>query len=140
MKTETIALGPSITLKKWLLVGLFVGGVVTTAVGPWFRGEDKVFPRTQTEIGKLLHLFQMYRYKDFKVIFNGTTYDMETAVQRARKLLFTHYRGEEAAAWIRAKLYRSPDQREIIYLAFPNGSRRPLRDVLIETLNELPVK
>lgn len=142
MKTETIALGPSITLtlKKWLLVGLLVGGAAASGLGPWFHGRDRIQPRTETELGKILHLFQLYRQRDFKVIFNGTTYDMETAIQAARNFLVTHYQGEKAAAWIKARLYRSPDKREIIYLASPNGSRRPLRDVLIETLNQLPVK
>ena len=138
MEIASVAIDRTAQARRWLLVGILVAAL--SAAGVWLREEAKIQPRTQTELGKILYLFQIYRHKDFKVIFNGTTYDMDTAVQRVRKFLFTHYRGEEAAAWIRAKLYRSPDRREIIYLAFPDGSRRPLRDALIETLERLPVK
>jgi len=135
---ESIAIDRTAQARKWLFVGILVAGL--SATGVWFREEAKIQPRTQTELGKILYLFQIYREKDFKVIFNGTAYDMETAVQRARKFLFTHYRGEKAATWIQTKLYRSPDQREVIYLAFPDGSRRPLRDVFIEELEQFPVR
>lgn len=138
MEIESIAIDRTFQARKWFLVGILVAAL--SATGVWFREQAKIQTGPQTEIGKILYLFQLYREKDFKIIFNGTTYDMETAVQRARMFLAAHYQGEKAAAWIRSRLYRSPDKREVIYVAFPNGSRRPLRDVLIETLNELPVK
>lgn len=87
MRTETLALGSLATFKKWLLVGLLVGGVAASGLGPWFHGGDRIQPGTQTELGKILHLFQLYRQRNFKVIFNGTTYDMETAIHAARNFL-----------------------------------------------------
>lgn len=83
MRTETLALGSLATFKKWLLVG----GVAASGLGPWFHGGDRIQPGTQTELGKILHLFQLYRQRNFKVIFNGTTYDMETAIHAARNFL-----------------------------------------------------
>ena len=97
-------------------------------------------PVPHTELGMLLYVLQLYRDKDFQVIFDGRTYNMPAALQEARKSLLVYYHGEGATAWIRTHLYRSPKERNIIYLAFPDGSRRPLRDVLIEELQKLSAK
>ena len=137
MNTASIAFDHGATFRKWLLVGILVAGVSGRGFFiPFPAKAPQPFP---SEITRVLSLFQDYREQDFKIIFNGNTYEAQIAIEKARKFLFTHYHGEDIARWIRTYLYRSPDQGKIIYLAFPDGSKRALRDVLIEDLKRQPV-
>ena len=136
MNAASIAFDHGATLRKWLLVGILVAGV--SGRGFFIHFPAKSPPSFPSELTRVLSLFQGYREQDFKVIFNGNTYEAQVAIERARKFLFTHYHGEDIAHWISTYLYRTPDQGKIIYLAFPDGSKRALRDVLIEDLKRQP--
>lgn len=133
MSTIAVGITRRVHTKKWLLLGLLLGGMLTNFHS--YEGKGDRLP--QTELGKLVYLLNFYQDKEVKVIFDGQTYDTPVALQKARRLLRVYYKGEEARAWIQTHLYRSPRERKIIYLAFPDGSRRPLRDVLMEELEKL---
>jgi hypothetical protein len=131
-----VTMNPVISpMKKSLAVGVIVAAL---AVAGFYPYRETLFqPRTPTELSKIFLAFQLYRNKDYKIIYNGNSYAIEAAVGKAKQLLVGRYRGEKAETWVRSHLYRSPDKGKIIYLAFPDGSRRPLRDVLIAELARL---
>jgi len=136
MDTISIAIERKTPVRTGLIIGLLFG-VVLAASGmtqlPWVRSE--LLP--QTETAKLLYLMQRYQHKGFQIILDGNSYDSRVAFEKARRALIGYYQGEEAKVWIGKYLYRSPEKRKIIYLSFPNGVRRPLRDVLLEDLFRL---
>lgn len=120
-------------VRKWLVVGVLTAAAVGAA--PFFPYRGVLQPQTPTEIAKLFQVLHVYQNKNYELIYNGNTYQIKNAFQKARLFIVSHYRGERADVWVRKHLYRTPDQGKIIYLASPDGSRRPLRDVLIAELN-----
>ena len=131
----TISAGRIHPARKWLLMGFLMAGA--TAASPFLYHQEAFQPTAPTEMSKLFRILQIYHAKDGRIIYNGNTYDLKTAVERARLYIVAQYHGENAAAWVRDHLYLSPDKGKIIYLASPDGSRRPLRDVLLTELERL---
>lgn len=93
--------------------------------------------RPRTEMSKLLYLFDRFLNTDFKVVYDGTTYDSKTAIYYGRIYVAKNYHGEKAIHWLKIHAYRSQPRGKIIYLKYPNGKKRPLRDVLLEELGAL---
>ena len=93
--------------------------------------------RSKNEISKLLYLLERFHNTEFKVIYDGTTYDANTAIDLSRAYITQNYHGEKALSWIRINANRSTPKGAVIYMTFPNGKKRPLRDVLIEELAAL---
>lgn len=92
----------------------------------------------QPEFAKLIFVTEHYRNSNLKVVLDGNVYEIKSALARALAYLQRNYRGEEAEAWINGHLYRSPLRGEVIYLRYPDGRERPLRDVLLDDLRHLP--
>ena len=91
--------------------------------------------KTAGELPKLLAVMEQFRNTSFKVIFDGIEYDIDLAVKKTKQLIRKHFRSGKAEIWVKNYLYRSPAKREIIYLKYPDGDLRPLRDVIIERLH-----
>ena len=126
-------------VKKGYLAGLLLAGAVTATL--YLSWHPSTLPtHMPTEMGKLFQILNIYQSGDYKVIYNGDTYETGAAISHAKKFIAAHYHGEDTQAWVRNHLYRSPDKGSIIYLTFPDGSRRPIADVLIEDLNRSPGK
>jgi len=124
------------THRKWLVSGVLITHLAMAGI---FFFPDRMIPnRPSAELVKLFQVFQPYRSGDYKIIYNGNTYGIEAALRRLKRYLAFYYRGEKIESWIRARLYRSPDEGKIIYLVFPDGSRRPLRNVLMTDLKQFP--
>lgn len=127
------------TTTRPLTSGILAGMVVASLlIGGIFLFREAVIPhKTPTEIGKLFQVLSLYRTKDCQVIYNGNLYEITKMVDRARHFVASQYRGEGAQAWVWRYLYRTPDEGKIMYLVFPDGQRRLLRDVFLEELNRL---
>ena len=89
------------------------------------------------EMLKLFLVMDQFKNTKFKVIYEGHEYDINLALLKAKRFLNTHYKNEKADQWVQVNLYRSQSKGEIIYLKYPDGKLRPLRDVLIEELHLL---
>lgn len=125
-----------------LLVSIFSLPSILDRPHPSLRTErllEEIRHGLRPEMAKLLFITERYRDSDFKVIFDGMEYRVNEMLSRARTYLARNYRGEPAERWIRTHLYRSSERGEVIYLKAPDGSRRPLRDVFLEELENLPL-
>lgn len=105
---------------------------------PIHRPFEQFLLGSHRELSKLLLVVENLRYSNFKVIFDGTQYEINSVLLFARNYLRKNYNGEKAETWVKTYLYRSPHRGEVIYLKFPDGTRRPLRDVLLEELRDFP--
>ena len=91
---------------------------------------------TQSELAKLLCLMGRIWNTDFQIVFNGNTYDANSAVKFGRSYLFKNYKdSEKADRWIKKHVYRQGNG--IIYLKYPSGKQRPIATVLLEELKIL---
>lgn len=125
-----------------LLASVVWGPAVFERTGPSLRAErllEEIRHGLRPEMAKLLLVTEHYRDTNFKVIFDGAEYGINAMLGRARTYLAGNYHGEAADRWIKTHLYRSSDRGEVIYLKAPDGSQRPLRDVLLEELRNLPL-
>jgi len=86
---------------------------------------------------KLFEALDHFKNKGFKVIYDGHEYDVNLAMGKAKQFINKHYKNEELENWVKLNLYRSQASGEIIYLKYPTGQLRPLRDVIIEHLQTL---
>jgi len=93
--------------------------------------------RTKNEQSKILYLLDRFLNSPLKVVYDGTTYDSNTAINFARSYVARNYRNENAASWIKIHAYRSNPKRKIIYMKLPNGKTKPFRDALLEELEAL---
>lgn len=93
--------------------------------------------RSPSELSKLLYLMDRFRNTQFQVIYEGTTYDSNQAVDYARRYLASHYHQEKAERWIKDHAYRSGPGGRVIYMKYPDGKKRPARDVLLDELKAL---
>jgi len=91
------------------------------------------------ELAKLLFVVERYRDSNFKVIYDGTEYHVNSAVAQVRSYLQRNYHSERAEVWIKKYLFLSPTHGEVIVLKSPEGRKRPLRDALLDDLRKLPV-
>ncbi|MBI2166698.1 MAG: hypothetical protein HYU34_00430 [Candidatus Omnitrophica bacterium] len=122
-------------LPKWIMTGVLAVGLTTAGI---FVGREIVLqPKTPTEIAKLFKVVALYQKSPCKIVYNGNTFEFGKLVDRARHYIVSCYRGEGAQAWAQRYLYRTPDEGKVMYLVFPDGQRRLLRDVFLEELNRL---
>jgi len=129
-----------------LLPILLACGFLGVSIMPPFKGFsraerllEEIRHGLHPEFAKILFVMESYRDSDFKVVLDGTQYQIRSAFGRAQSYLRRNYHGEVAEAWIKNHLYRSSQRGEVIYLKFPDGNQRPLRDVLLEDLRRLPL-
>lgn len=104
-------------------------------------GETEAFQQfsqeNQTDFAKLIFLMNYYHNADFVIVFDGAEYTPQFAFPFAQIYLFTHYRNEEPAKWIKAHCYRSPFLQNIIYFRYPDGSYEVARDVILQGYADL---
>lgn len=93
--------------------------------------------RPRTELSKLVYLMDRFRSSDFVIFSDGMIYDADFALKFAKKYLSKNYNKERAEHWIKVHAYRTPGAGKIIDIQFSDGTRRPLRDVLLEELKVL---
>lgn len=97
----------------------------------------EVAEQPQEQIPALFKALDVYKNKDYKVIYDGHEYNVSIAFAKAKQYINNHYKNEELEPWLKTHLYRSKSGGQIIYMKYPNGSLRPLRDVIVETLHTL---
>jgi len=94
--------------------------------------------RPKTELSKLIFLMDRFKGCPAEVIYNGSHYDSEFALKQAKSYMAKHYKNKQPAeTWIRENAYRSNPGRQVILYQEPKGQPKPLRDVLLEELEEL---
>lgn len=95
--------------------------------------------RPKSELSKLIFLMDRFKGSPAEVIYDGSHYDSELALKTAKAYIAKHYKKKQPAEnWIREHAYRSYPGRKVIFFKTPDGTPRPLRDVLLEELAELP--
>jgi hypothetical protein len=93
--------------------------------------------RGASEFSKILYLIDRFKNTKVEVVYDGYPYPALRAAQEARAYLAKNYRqGDPAERWIKLNAYRS-GAGNIIYFKYPDGDRRPMRDVLLEELQIL---
>ena len=93
--------------------------------------------RPKGELSKLIYLMDRFRGTDFKVIYDDFAYDSNRALKFSKQYISDHYKNEPAENWVKLNSYRSRPGNKIIYLKYPDGKSRPLKDALIEELHLL---
>ncbi len=101
---------------------------------------EKFLKRSKSELSKLIYLIDKHRQEEFYVVHDGVEYESNWALMQARRYLAENYRKEDASEWIKAHAYRSMYGGHIIYWKTSKANVRPLRDVLLEDLEELNKK
>ncbi len=89
------------------------------------------------QIPALFKALDRFKKKGYKVLYDGHEYNVTLAFAKAKQFINDNYKNEELAPWIKTHLYRSRSRGEIIYMKYPNGHLRPLRDVIVEVLHTL---
>lgn len=90
----------------------------------------------QSEFSKLIFMIDSLKNKNLKLISDGHEFNAYDALKDSKKDLLTDYRNEKANYMIQRYFYRS-DSGEIMYLKFPNGELKPLRDVLLARVKKI---
>jgi len=121
---------------KWILLGCLISALLGGGVYFGFQSLQKN-PAATHEVTKIFKALSFYQQKHCKLVYNDNVFELSKAIGKARYYIVANYHGEPATAWVQKNLYRTPDANKIIYLVFPDGSRRPLRDALLEALNLL---
>jgi hypothetical protein len=93
--------------------------------------------KPQDDFAKMIFLMNYYKAAPFTIVFDGSDYSPAFAFPIAQVYLFTHYKNEKAASWIKQHCYRSAFSQNIIYLRFPDGKYEPARDVILSDLKLL---
>ena len=141
--------------RKGLIVGILLGAVA--ALGVWSNLDhsgvlqnqsslevrkqrllDQVQHGSQKELAKIMYVLEIYKNRDLTVRYNDTEFNINVALETAHRLISSYYENQVAEDFIQAHLYRT-DQNKVIYINYADGSRRPLRDVFIEELGQLPI-
>ena len=91
----------------------------------------------KTELAKLICLIERFQNSEFQIVFDGNTYDANTAIGFGRNYIFRNYRNEQADRWIKIHATHAGGTGRVIYLKYPSGRRRPLEQVLAEELSQL---
>lgn len=136
---------PSVILVAMLVIPLLAWGLGHPRWNPpeFSARVERLIREVQSgrfpELAKLLLVTEQYRNSNLTVIFERSEYDINSAVDRARGFLLKTYRGEPAESWVKTYLARSGTRGDVIYLKSPDGSRRPLQDVLLEELRNLVI-
>lgn len=92
--------------------------------------------RPKSELSKLLYLMDRFKSSPLIVIYDRVEYESSVALKHAKSYVSKHYHREDAASWIRENAYRSSGGG-VIYVKYPDGKKRVLRDVLIEELQQV---
>lgn len=135
MRPESQAVSLNLGLKGWLGIVFLVAGLLTLRVWDISKESEKALLGANAELARILSVMGNFKGLDLKVVLDGTERALDSTLPYARKYLQTHYRGEAAETWIKKHLYRSPVRDEVIYLKYPDGSRKLLRDVFLEELS-----
>jgi len=93
--------------------------------------------RPHTELSKIIYLIDRFKELDPQLSYEGATYTAQQAHGYVMDYVATHYRGEDAKAWISEHAYRSLSKREIIYIRLENGKWKQLNKVLLDELKAL---
>lgn len=93
--------------------------------------------RPASELSKLILLMNYYKERGVSVVYDNLAYEADVAFKHGRNFLARNYNKENAAAWIKKYAYRSNPGGNIIFLQFSDNERYPLRDLLLERLEEL---
>ena len=131
-----------------LMAGILIFSIAPTAFSsdflPPFQETSayrQYLKRPKTELSKILYLLDRFKDSSVKVVYDGQKYDAKYAAGEATKYIARNYKKkEQAESWIKIHAYRSQPDGDIIYLKYPDGKYRPLRDVLLEELSLLTQK
>ncbi len=93
--------------------------------------------RPKSELSKIIYLMDRVRNTNLMVIYNGNTYDSQTAVEYARQYIAKHYKKEKAASWVKIHAYRSNLDGPVITIKNPGGKQKVAREILLEELETL---
>ena len=91
--------------------------------------------RPKGELSKLAYLMDRLSTPDLKVLSDGDEFAADYFMKDAKRYL-PYSRHENAVNFIKNYFYRS-DSGTILYLKYPDGHLRSLRDVLLEELMDL---
>ena len=107
-----------------------------TTPAPQSPAYQQYLKRPKNEMSKLLYLMDRFKQAPLTVIYDRVEYESDIALKHAKSYVAKHYQRQNAAEWIQENAYRSL-HGSVIYVKFPDGEKRVLRDVLIEELNHL---
>lgn len=126
------------TMIVFIILGLLASGSLVRPYDSLAMGLSPRNEAIKTERTKILKVIDSLRNSKLKVIFDGIEYDMNFALLKAKMFVFKNYKNEKATTWISQNLYRSPGG-EIIYLKYPDGDMRPIRDVILARLKMITI-
>ena len=92
--------------------------------------------RPKNDLSKILYLMDRFKGAPLKVIYDQTEYETGVALQYARDYVAKHYHKENAVNWVRENAYRSVGG-SVIYVKYPDGKKRELREALVEELKQI---
>ncbi len=93
--------------------------------------------RSKTDLSKLIYLLDRFNAPGVEIKLDGNIYSTDKAFPYSKGYLSKNYKKEKAEDWIRKHCYRSGEKNEVIYMRVGSGDFRPVRDVLIEELQNL---
>jgi hypothetical protein len=96
--------------------------------------------RPKSELSKLIFLLDHLKKGSFLILYNNKPYEAMKIMTLVKGYMVINYRKEKAEDWIQAHAYKSRSKGLVMYLQYPDGSRRILRDVLLEELSRLPAQ
>lgn len=89
------------------------------------------------ELFRLVTVLDYFKDGDHQVIYDGLTLDAEWAWRQGRDYLAKNINElTDAETWIRTHAYQT-SQGNVISFKYPDGTERPMRDVLLEKLNSI---
>ncbi len=92
--------------------------------------------RPRNDFSKILYLMDRFKGAPLKVIYDQTEYESSVALKYARDYVAKHYHKENAVNWVRENAYRSAGGG-VIYVKYPDGKKRELREALVEELKKI---
>lgn len=127
-----------LSLALTLVAPLLFAGLETAGLQPFQEtmAYQQYQKRPKSELSKILYLMDRFRKTQLKVIYDRVEYESDEALKHAKSYVAKHYHREKAADWIRDNAYRS-HSGSIIYVKFPDGNQRLLRDLLVEELQNI---
>ncbi len=90
--------------------------------------------RPQSELSKLIYLIDRYKDSELSIFYEGQLYDAATAAKYAKNYLRKNYKKGTAENWVSRHCYRSTGQGSVIYVHYPDGAKRIMKDVMLEEL------
>lgn len=94
--------------------------------------------RPKNELSKLIYLMDYFKVQNVLVNYDGYDYDSEKAARVAKNYVAKNFKsGDKAEKWLKIHTYRSQPRGNVIYFKYPDGKRKPMRDVLLKELEIL---